>query len=177
MIHKTAFFGASLAALALAAPATANADATAGATGHEPGIELLLEDSAETAAPAPAPALPTMSFGTWGVDPALLSATAKPGDDFNAFVNQPWIDANPLPSDFSLALHAGYSDGDYWDAVNDGGYFDYSVGVNRTIGNFALTLKWVDGSDLASSDGTPGDVFTSESKVWFSIATTLPWAK
>lgn len=82
-----------------------------------------------------------------------------------------------LPSDFSLALHAGYSDGDYWDAVNDGGYFDYSVGVNRTIGNFALTLKWVDGSDLASSDGTPGDVFTSESKVWFSIATTLPWAK
>ena len=101
MIHKTAFFGASLAALALAAPATANADATAGATGHEPGIELLLEDSAETAAPAPAPALPTMSFGTWGVDPALLSATAKPGDDFNAFVNQPWIDANPLPSDFS----------------------------------------------------------------------------
>jgi putative endopeptidase len=105
MIHKTALLGVSLAVLALAAPATANATAndgaTAGATGHEPGIELLLEDSAETAAPAPAPALPTMSFGTWGVDPALLSATAKPGDDFNAFVNQPWIDANPLPSDFS----------------------------------------------------------------------------
>ena len=63
----------------------------------------------------------------------------------------------------------------YRNAVNGGGYFDYSVGVTKSIGNFALTLKWVDGSDLASSDGTPGDVFTSESKVWFSLATTLPW--
>ena len=83
--------------------------------------------------------------------------------------------AIPLPSDFELTLHAGYSDGDFWDLANDGGYFDYSIGVGKSIGNFALALKWVDGSDLAASDGTPGDVFTSESKVWFSISTTLPW--
>lgn len=80
-----------------------------------------------------------------------------------------------LPADFSLALHAGYSDGDYWDAAYGGGYFDYSIGIGRTIGNFALSLKWVDGSDLAPANNTPGDVYSSDSKVWFSIATTLPW--
>ena len=61
------------------------------------GIELLLE-SADTAAPA---ALPTMSFGNWGVDPLLLAEGIKPGDDFNAYVNKRWIDATPLPADFS----------------------------------------------------------------------------
>lgn len=91
MIHKTALFGASLAALALAAPAIANDDAPAD------GIELLIQDSAETAAPA----MPTMGFGTWGVDPALLAADVAPGDDFFAYVNQPWIAANPLPPEFS----------------------------------------------------------------------------
>ena len=61
-------------------------------------------------APAPAPEAaaapvvvptPTMSFGEWGVDPALLSETIKPGDDFFAYVNQKWLDANPLPEEFS----------------------------------------------------------------------------
>ena len=52
-------------------------------------------------APAPQPAAPTMSFGTWGVDPAALSDTVKPGDDFFAYVNQEWLDANPLPAEFS----------------------------------------------------------------------------
>ncbi len=33
-------------------------------------------------------ATPTMSFGTWGVDPGLLSDTVDPGDDFFAYVNQ-----------------------------------------------------------------------------------------
>ena len=89
-----------------------------------------------------------------------------------------YLEANgtiPLPSDFGLTLHAGYSDGDYWDLANDGGYFDYSIGLTKSIGNFSLALKWIDGSDLEASDGTPDDVFTSESKVWFSISTTLPW--
>jgi putative endopeptidase len=64
MIHKTALFGASLAALALATPALANDDAHA----HDAGIELLLAEGE-----AAAPALPTMSFGSWGFDPALLA--------------------------------------------------------------------------------------------------------
>ncbi|MDP4605806.1 MAG: M13 family metallopeptidase [Erythrobacter sp.] len=93
MIHKSALLGASLFVLALAAPAFANDDAH----DHDSGIETLLADEAE----APAPALPTISFGTWGVDPALIATDVKPGDDFNAYVNGPWIAANPLPPEFS----------------------------------------------------------------------------
>ncbi|SHN58831.1 M13 family metallopeptidase [Erythrobacter sanguineus] len=92
MIRTSALIGASLFALALAAPAFASDDTQS----HEGGIELLLEDSEATA-----PALPTMSFGEWGVDPDLLATDVKPGDDFNAYVNGPWIAANPLPAEFS----------------------------------------------------------------------------
>jgi putative endopeptidase len=93
MIHKTAaLLGASLAALAFTAPALANDDAPA----HEHGIEVLL-----TEGEAAAPALPTMSFGSWGFDPALLATDIKPGDDFNAYANKRWIDGNPLPPEFS----------------------------------------------------------------------------
>jgi putative endopeptidase len=93
MIHKSALLGASIAALAFAAPAFAQDDTHA----HADGIETLLETSAD----APAPALPSMSFGAWGVDPALIATDIKPGDDFNAYVNKRWIDANPLPAEFS----------------------------------------------------------------------------
>jgi putative endopeptidase len=93
MIHKSAaLLGASL--LALAAPAFAQDPAH----DHEDGVELLLE-ATDTAAPAPA--LPTISFGKWGFDPAYLAADVKPGDDFNAYANKRWIDANPLPPEFS----------------------------------------------------------------------------
>ncbi|MFO6431041.1 M13 family metallopeptidase [Erythrobacter sp. W302b] len=88
MIHKTAaLIGASLLALA-AAPALADDHA------HDDATETL--QSADTGS-----ALPTMSFGSWGVDPALLADDIKPGDDFNAYVNKRWIDATPLPADFS----------------------------------------------------------------------------
>jgi putative endopeptidase len=93
MIDKTAaLLGASLAALAFAAPALANDDAPA----HDHGTEVLLAEGE-----AAAPALPTMSFGSWGFDPALLATDIKPGDDFNAYANKRWIDANPLPPEFS----------------------------------------------------------------------------
>jgi putative endopeptidase len=46
-------------------------------------------------------ATPTMSFGSWGVDPELLSETIDPGDDFFAYANRKWLDANPLPAEFS----------------------------------------------------------------------------
>lgn len=80
----------------------------------------------------------------------------------------------PLPNNFSVLGHVGYSAGDYWDDL-DSEYFDYSVGVGYTAGNFNLALKWIDGSDLESADGTAGDVLSSESRVVFSIATTFPW--
>lgn len=87
----------------------------------------------------------------------------------------------PLPQNFSLSAHAGYSFGDFWDDLEDAGggapYFDYSIGVAYTAGQFDLGLRWIDGSDLKESDGTPGDVFSSESRVIFSVATTFPWGQ
>ncbi len=89
MIHKTAaLIGASL--LALSAPALADDHA------HDDASETL--QSAEAAS---ASALPTISFGTWGFDPAYIATDIKPGDDFNAYANKKWIDANPLPPEFS----------------------------------------------------------------------------
>lgn len=87
--------------------------------------------------------------------------------------------AVPLPQNFSVLGHVGYSFGDYWDDLDQAGkgseYFDYSVGVGYTAGRFNLALKWIDGSDLKESDGTLDDVFSSEARVVFSAATTFPW--
>jgi len=89
MIHKTAaLLGASL--LALATPALADEHR------HDEATETFQSTDA-----APASALPTISFGKWGFDPAYIAADVKPGDDFNAYANKRWIDANPLPPEFS----------------------------------------------------------------------------
>ena len=79
MIAKFYAAGASALALALAAPVFAEE---------------------KPAAPA-APAVPTMSFGEWGFDPAGLDTSVDPGDDFFAYANRKWLDANPLPAEFS----------------------------------------------------------------------------
>lgn len=87
MIHKTAaLLGASL--LAFAAPALADT--------HDHAGEVETLQSADTGSD-----LPTISFGTWGFDPAYIATDIKPGDDFNAYANKKWIDANPLPPEFS----------------------------------------------------------------------------
>lgn len=78
----------------------------------------------------------------------------------------------PLPKDFSLLLHAGYSFGDYWKNLADE-YIDYAAGIGYTLGRFSLALKWVDGTDAIDAPGS--DYFSSDSKVLFTIATTFPW--
>ena len=88
----------------------------------------------------------------------------------------------PLPSNFSFTAHVGYSFGDYWDTFlknsNAGdNYFDYAVGVGYTAGKFSLALKYIDGSDLKELEHTRNDIFTSESKVVLSVATTFPWGE
>ena len=91
MIRTILIVGASAIACAAATPVLA----------HEPdaqGIELLNEDDAAAEAEA---TTPTMSFGKWGFDRELLSEDVKPGDDFFAYANQKWLDANPLPPEFS----------------------------------------------------------------------------
>jgi uncharacterized protein (TIGR02001 family) len=90
-----------------------------------------------------------------------------------------YLEANysfALPSDFSLNLHAGYNGGDYWDLAG-GEYFDYSIGVGKTLGNFDLALKWVDGSDFSPGDYSRSLPFSAKGAVIFSVATTLPWGE
>lgn len=101
MIRTFAKYGVSLAALALTAPAIADShDLHDGAHDDHGEVHFFLAEG-ETATPEAVVATPTMSFGTWGVDPKLLSTTVHPGDDFFAYVNQTWLDANPLPPEFS----------------------------------------------------------------------------
>jgi putative endopeptidase len=77
MIRSFLALSASLCTLAFAAPAAAQQ------------------------APAEPAKLPTMSFGEWGFDPAAIDKTVDPGDDFFAYANKSWLEANPLPAEFS----------------------------------------------------------------------------
>ena len=83
-----------------------------------------------------------------------------------------------LPQGFSLVVHAGYSGGDYWSSQVSGlsEYYDYSIGVTKSVGHFNLGLKFIDGSNLSELNNTPSDVFSSDSKAYFSISTTFPWS-
>ena len=58
--------------------------------------------------------------------------------------------AIPLPQDFSIGLHVGYSFGDYW-KNSSSEYLDYSVGVNKSLGNFDLNLKYVNSNDFGDA--------------------------
>lgn len=80
-----------------------------------------------------------------------------------------------LPVNLSLNLHAGYSTGEYF-SDRDTEYMDYSIGVGYTMNQFSMSLKYVD-TTLDSNDFYfgGGDVFNSEGRVIFSIATTFPW--
>jgi uncharacterized protein (TIGR02001 family) len=112
-------------------------------------------------------------------------------DFANADESAYYIEGNAnfeLPANFGLGLHIGYSDGDYWDELYDGGYMDWSVGLTYTLGNFDLGLKYTDGSDLDDLDdfcrvfpadcvGIDKDVFSTDGRVVFSVSTTFPWAK
>ena len=83
MIRTLLAAGASALALTLSVPALAQD-----------------EPAAPTAQAEEVP-LPTMSFGEWGFDPAYIDRSIDPGDDFFAFANQKWLEANPLPPEFS----------------------------------------------------------------------------
>lgn len=89
--------------------------------------------------------------------------------------------AVPLPQNFSILGHAGYSFGDFWDGEDgdsSSDYIDWSVGVGYTVGNFELALKWVDTTlDDGDFGFSNGDVFNTEGRVIFTIATTFPWGK
>jgi uncharacterized protein (TIGR02001 family) len=76
--------------------------------------------------------------------------------------------AVPLPVENLTALaHVGRSQGN--NGFTD--YTDYSVGVGYTVKKFNLALKYVN-TDLPNPHS---DVFNSEGRLIFTVATTLPW--
>jgi putative endopeptidase len=77
MIRKLLVTSASIIGLAVAAPALAQSE-----TGNETASEV-----------------PTMDFGTWGVDLTQLDPAIDPGNDFNAYTNAKWVAANEIPAD------------------------------------------------------------------------------
>lgn len=83
----------------------------------------------------------------------------------------------PLPNNFSLLAHAGYSFGDFWSEV-DSKYVDWSVGVGYTVGRFNMALKYVD-TTLGQNDFwfSSDNVNNTEGRLLFTIATTFPWSK
>jgi uncharacterized protein (TIGR02001 family) len=91
-----------------------------------------------------------------------------------------YLEANysvPLPKDYSLGLHAGFSFGDYWDnlGVTPGGsakYEDYSVALNKTIGDFSFSAKFIYpkvGQDYLTKDGP----FANGKRALLSVSTTF----
>lgn len=82
-----------------------------------------------------------------------------------------------LPKGFGLNLHLGYNYGDAFDSFE---YFDFAVGLTKTVGNFDMELRFtgteLDEQDVGLPPGTSfGDVFNPEPRVLFSISTTFPW--
>jgi uncharacterized protein (TIGR02001 family) len=94
------------------------------------------------------------------------------GLDENAF----YTEANvrwPLPQNFFIVAHVGYS---YGDAFEDIEYWDYAAGVGVDWKNFMFLLRYVDTSGI-DGPSPPNDVFQFDGRAIFSVSTTLPWGE
>lgn len=72
---------------------------------------------------------------------------------------------------FSLAFHAGYSWGDYWDNSE---IFDYAVQGNFVAGNFTIFGKFT-GTDASGDSKVTDDVGNNEPRFLVGVMTTFPW--
>jgi len=83
-----------------------------------------------------------------------------------------------LPRDLTLALHAGFSGGDYWDnlGVLGGGpsaeYQDYSVGFSKTFGGYTVSARFVYPQVKDPYRVTTGP-FSNDRRAIISVATTF----
>jgi len=77
----------------------------------------------------------------------------------------------PIGETFSLAFHAGYSWGDYWDNSE---IFDYAVQGNFTAGHFTIFGKFT-GTDASGDMKVTGDVGNNEPRFLVGVMTTFPW--
>jgi uncharacterized protein (TIGR02001 family) len=93
--------------------------------------------------------------------------------------NERYFEGNvtyPLPANFGLTGHVGYSNGSGI-AYSDGqsSYMDWSAGVTYSWNHIDMALKWVDGSDMKTLNNTHDDIFSSDARAIFQVSTTFPW--
>jgi uncharacterized protein (TIGR02001 family) len=88
-----------------------------------------------------------------------------------------------LAESWALNLHVGYNTGQYYEqgwgsgpGAADGSYWEYSVGVTKTWGNFDVNLRY-QGVDVPNEYKVTDDLLNSESRVILSVSTTLPWGE
>jgi len=86
MLRPFAALAAAVSLIALAVPAQADTP-----------------PAASPAAAAPQPAFVAPTYPGWGIDPADLDRSVKPGDDFNAFVNGKWEAKTEIPPQWPIA--------------------------------------------------------------------------
>lgn len=84
----------------------------------------------------------------------------------------------PLPSNWSLTVHAGYSYGEYWKDEGPGGgeLLDYSVGVAYVWDRFTLGAK-ITATDASGDRKVSNYYFANNARVVGWVSTTLPWSK
>jgi uncharacterized protein (TIGR02001 family) len=94
--------------------------------------------------------------------------------------NERYIEGNvtyPLPADFALTGHMGYTNGGgFADAYGQGSYMDWSAGLTYSWKHLDMSLKWVDGSDLKTANNTKDNISSSDGRAIFTISTTFPWS-
>jgi uncharacterized protein (TIGR02001 family) len=117
-----------------------------------------------------------------GVGYEWLSGKISYSNDFGNYDESAfYYEANAayeLPANFGINAHLGFSDGDGIEAAyGQDNYFDWAVGVTYDWSHFTFGLKYADGSDLETLDGTlPDDVSNSEGVAIFSVSTAFPWS-
>jgi uncharacterized protein (TIGR02001 family) len=77
----------------------------------------------------------------------------------------------PIGEAFSLAFHAGYSWGDYWE---DAELIDYAVQANYAFSNFTAFAKFT-GTDASGDEKVETDSSNNEPRFLVGIMTTFPW--
>jgi len=87
----------------------------------------------------------------------------------------------PLPHNFSLIGHLGYSFGEYWNRERELGYarpyIDWAAGAGYFFRHFSFTLRWVDGSDLREGRAPERDILSTQGRVIVGVSTSFPWVR
>ena len=78
----------------------------------------------------------------------------------------------PMTDALSLALHVGYSWGDFWDDLEP--QYDYAVQLNWTAGHFTIFGK-ITGTDASGPFKIENGVGTNEARGLIGVTTTFPW--